>query len=497
MTNADDKPKNAADSKDKKDDADKRGYWSDDTSRANHEGKVTLHSGKTLSYDVIADEIRHYDDNGHVDGKFFHVAYFQKPAAGQSIADRPITFAFNGGPGSSAVWLHIGFMGPKRLTNCDVTDAWQGGFDLVDNPHTTLEHSDLVFIDPIGTGFSRSPTEDKEKGFFDSKKDIESIGRFIEHFLTEHKRWSSPVYVCGESYGGYRGAGLCAYLQEKVGIFPKALLFVAPAIDFNGLLQITGSVMAHVLHLPTYATTAFYHGKLSADVGATAQEVHDKATAFAKGRYLQALMAGYDITDREDVARELSQLTGLSAELWQHHNLRLGVDAFCQELCKTDKQFVGRLDSRYLGGVDYWRTFDKGYLDPSAIELNKRYVPAINSYLREDIGVEMSYRYETLSGAANSGWKFHEKHAAPNMNPDFVRSMQLNTDLSVYVCTGLYDLAVPPETAEFAIKQLDLAPSAVERIHFAKFAAGHMSYINEECVPQMAAFFHQAYGNLR
>lgn len=472
-------------------DAKTRGYWSDEAKRSVTDGRVTLAGGGALDYEAIAGELCHYDDDGQVDGKFFHVAYFKKGAA---AADRPITFAFNGGPGSSAMWLHIGFMGPKRLTDCDVDDKWQGPvFNLTDNPHTTLAHSDLVFIDPIGTGFSRSPTEKKEQLFYDSKKDIESIGRFVEHFLIKHNRWQSPIALCGESYGGYRGAGLCAYLQEQLGIFPKAVLFVAPAIDFTGLYQSQGSVMSFVAHLPTYATTAFYHGKLDATMGATAKEVHDKACAFAKGEYLSALVAGYELEGREAMAAKLSSYTGISAEVWLHHNLRLDIAAFCTELNKSAKEYIGRLDSRYLGTVDYWQTMDKGYLDPSAIELNKRYVPAINSYLRDDLGVDISYRYETLSAVANSKWTFHDKGQTPNMNPDFVRSMQLNRDLNIYVGTGLYDLAVPPESAEFAIKQLDLSAHAISRIHFEQFPAGHMSYINEDCVPKMAAFFHRAF----
>lgn len=467
-----------------------RGYWSDDAKLATTAGAVKLASGAALDYEVHAGEICHFDDKGKVDGKLFHVAYFKKGAVAK---DRPITFAFNGGPGSAAMWLHIGFMGPKRLTNTDVDDGWQGHFDLVDNPHTMLAHTDLVFIDPMGTGFSRGPTEDKEAKFFDTKQDIESLGNFIEHFLIQHNRWQSPLALCGESYGGYRGAGLCAFLQEQLGLYPKAVLFVAPAIDFNGLQQLEGSVMSHVLHFPTYAATAFYHGKLDASMGTTAKEVHDKAYAFAKGEYLQALVAGYELADREQLASKLSAFTGVPADVWLHHNLRLGISKFTNELCKGQKKYVGRLDSRYLGDVDYWATMDKGYLDPPVIELNKRFVPAINSYLRDDLKVDIDYRYETLSSTAFSKWTYHQRAQAPNMNADFVRSLQLNRDLNIYVCSGLYDLAVPPETAEFAIKQLDLAPDAVRRVHFTQLPAGHMAYINEDCSQQMAEFFKQAF----
>lgn len=468
----------------------KRGYWSDEAQKATKDGTITLSSGDTLAYQVVADEIRHYDKDGNVDGKFFHVAYFKK---GVPAADRPITFAFNGGPGSSAMWLHLGLMGPKRIHNCDVDDDWQGMFDLSDNPHTTLAHSDLVFIDPMGTGFSRGPTESKERAFFDSKKDIESIAGFIEHFLIQHKRWQSEVVLCGESYGGYRGVGVCSYLQESLGIFPKAVLFVAPAIDFNGLAHFDSNIMAHALHLPTYAATAFYHGKLDASMGATAKEVHDKAWAFAQRAYIPALVQGYDFNDREALAAELSRLTGISADEWLHHNLKLNLKTFTSLLCKSSKKYIGRLDSRYLGDLDYWALMSEGYLDPSATELTKRFVPAINSYLREELGVSIDYRYESLSYDVISNWKFHQANAAPNMNDHLVRAMQLNGDLKVYVCSGLYDLAVPPETIEFAFKQLNLTQQAIKRVHFTQLAAGHMSYINEDCVTQMAEFFHQAF----
>lgn len=394
-------------------------------------------------------------------------------------------FSFNGGPGSPALWLHLGALGPKRVKMDPQGEMPKPPFELVDNPHTWLEETDLVFIDPVGTGYSRALNKEIGEKFWCLTGDIESVGEFIRLYLTRFERWSSPLYLVGESYGTTRAAGLSGHLVSK-GIAFSGIVLVSSILNFQTTMFTKGNDLPYKLFLPTYAATAWYHGaldaKLQADLGKTLEEVE----TWAMGEYSAALDKGDQIPEREAarIAAKLARYTGLSREYVGHANLRVKIHAFCKELLRKQRRTVGRLDSRFKG-IDLDQTGQFFEHDPSMSALMPPYTSMFNQYVRAELGYKTDLEYQIFGGIL-SPWKFGEaREGAPDTADALRAALSKNPHMRVYIASGYYDLATPYFATEYTLAHMGLDPSVRTNITTGEYEAGHMMYIHEPCLAQL------------
>ena len=407
----------------------------------------------------------------------FFVAYTR-----DSIEDRhkrPITFSFNGGPGSSSVWLHLGLLGPRRVLLDDEGFAFPPPYHLVDNVYSLLDQTDLVFIDPVSTGFSRAVPGEKPKQFHGFKKDIESMGDFIRLYTTRYRRWNSPKFLIGESYGTTRAAGLSGYLQERHGMYMNGIMLVSSILNFQTADFHPGNDQPYILFLPTYCATAWYHHRLSAelekDLSTTLQEVE----AFALGDYAHALMQGDDLQDdeRRQVARKLKRYTGLSEDYILRTNLRIEIFRFTKELLRAEGRTVGRLDSRFKG-IDRDSAGEVFEFDPSMNNIAGPYTATLNDYVRSELKFESDLPYEILTERVHP-WSYAEfENEYVNVAETLRKAMTTNPDLKVYVANGYYDLATPYLATRYTFKHLGLDKTLLGNLRMGYFEAGHMMYIH-------------------
>jgi carboxypeptidase C (cathepsin A) len=311
---------------------------------------------------------------------------------------RPLTFSFNGGPGSSSVWLHLGLLGPRRVLLDDEGFAFPPPYRLVDNAFTLLDTTDLVFIDPVSTGFSRALPGEKPKQFHGFKKDIESVGDFIRLYATRYQRWTSPKFLIGESYGTTRAAGLSSYLQERHGMNMNGIMLISSILNFQTADFHPGNDLPYILFLPTYTATAWYHHRLSDDLEKDLYSTLAEVETFALGDYAQALLQGDDLQDEERllIARKLARYTGLSEDYIDSTRLRIEIFRFTKELLRHAKRTVGRLDSRFKG-IDRDSAGEHFEFDPSMSNITGPYTATLNDYVRGELKFESDLPYEILS----------------------------------------------------------------------------------------------------
>lgn len=433
---------------------------------------------RTLHYEATAGTTRiELEDKPPVD--LFHVAYVLKDGG----PDRPVTFAFNGGPGSSSVWLHVGFLGPNRV-RVDVDRPAQVPAHLEPNPHTLLAHSDLVFIDPTSTGHSR-PTKGKGRDYHGVKADIESVGELIRRWLSENDRWGSPKYLAGESYGTIRAAGLARHLQERWGVHLNGLVLISIALKLGTLLfEDAENWLASVMLLPAAAATAHYHGKLQAD---DVWALHERAVAFARERYTPALIQGdrLSVEARHDLANELATLLGVDAGFLLRCDNHLDLQRFCAELLRDERRTVGRLDSRFRGWPRDAAT-EKLTQDPALDATMGAFTTAMYLQL-EALGYEENRSYRIFNEDVWP-WTFDDaENKALDMGRPLRESMVANPSMKVFVASGLYDLATPWAAAEYTLSQLQLPARIRENITSRCYPAGHMMYLHEESAAGLAA----------
>ena len=328
----------------------------------------------------------------------FFIAYTKNGV--DDLGKRPITFAFNGGPGSSSVWLHLGMLGPKRVKMPDDASPCRRRTSLSTNPYSLLDITDLVFIDPVSTGFSR-PAEGEEKDQFHGyEEDLRSVGQFIHDYVTKYGRWRSPKFLCGESYGGLRAAGLSGYLRERYNMALNGIVMISPAINFLTLGFGPGNDLPYILFVPSYAATAWYHKALPGDLQQLSlDEVVQASDEFARNEYTLALMKGHSLGDEERsaVAEKLARYTGLSKEYVEAANLRIDMQRFGKELLRERGRTIGRYDSRFTG-IDADSAGERPEYDPSGAIVFGPFTAAINDYLRNDLKVEDNQVYEILTG---------------------------------------------------------------------------------------------------
>lgn len=436
------------------------------------EGKVTI-AGKEIAYTSTAGKMTIRDDKGKAKASIFYVSYERNGV--EDKTKRPVMFAFNGGPGSSSVWLHLGILGPQRIDiPGDGTAPIKPPARLIDNEFSILDQCDLVFIDPVSTGYSRAEEGANVKDFHGVEGDISSVGDFIRIWITEHKRWGSPKYLCGESYGGVRAAGLSAHLQNRYGMSLNGVILLSSLLDYRTIIGSQGSQLSYQVFLPTFATVAHFHKKISGDRA----EILANVREFSFGEYGIALQKGSDLGEEEKakIADRLAGFTGIVAEIWLRKGLRMDPTEFRSELLKAEGKVLGRFDARVA-----WDSTDPdsrgAEYDPSYSLAIGAFSTAMLTYLGEDLGWEEDQPYEVLTGVGP--WRYGAENQIVNMTGRLSQAMRDNPKLRVLVMGAHADLATAPEGVPYSLRQeINLPESLRKQISYVEYEAGHMFYLN-------------------
>ncbi len=439
--------------------------------------------GRTLKYTARAGVIPLKDEFDETEAEIFFIAYELDGVQDRSA--RPLTFAFNGGPGSSSIWLHMGAVGPKRVVM--EKEGWmpQPPFRYEDNEQTWLDQTDLVFIDPVGTGFSRAAKEELDKKFWGFTGDIESVGEFIRLYLTRYRRWTSPLFLAGESYGTTRAAGLAGHLVDQ-GITFNGIILISSALDFNSFHFGRANDLPYALFVPTYTATAWYHKKLSSALQQKSiAELMGEVRAWSEGKLTAALMKGDRLEDaeRKAVAKKLADYTGLELDYVLGTNLRVDIFRFCKELLRDERRSVGRIDSRFKG-IEALAVTERPEFDPSMLAITPPYAAALNHYVRSELGIETDLLYEVMSGKVNEKWQW-ENGQLPATGEEVRAAIAKNPYMKVLVAQGYYDLATPLLATEYMISHMNIDPKLRANIEMTMYEAGHMFYLEVDC---LAAF---------
>ena len=442
---------------------------------------LSLPSGE-LAYSATAGMLPLKSEQGDIAAQIFYAAYQLDSA---DSADRPLIFVFNGGPGSASIWLHMGALGPKRV------DMGAEGFmppppyKLIDNLHTWLDLGDLVFIDPVGTGYSRAADPEDNQKYWGLEADLEAVGEFIRLYLSRNKRWTSPLYLAGESYGTTRAAGLAGRLIDR-GIAFNGIILISTVMNFQTIRFTKGNDLPYALYEPSYCASAHYHGALSDELNARElrpllQEVAD----WAEGDYTIALAKGDRLSDaeRQAVAERLSLYTGLSTRFVLGADLRIHIMSFCKELLRDAKRAVGRLDSRFVGimASAEGQSFD---FDPSMHAIVPPYNAVFNQYIRQQLGFHSDLNYEILSFRVNENWQYAGGEF-PDTSEGLRAAFAKNPFMRVLVAQGYYDLATPFQAAYYSLAHMGLDSELRDNVTIAEYAAGHMMYLHEASLAKL------------
>ena len=442
---------------------------------------VTYHStvidGRTLAYTAVAGTLHLRDTDGEPRATVFYVAYTLDGVADPSR--RPVTFAFNGGPGSSSVWLQLGALGPRRIDIPDGVAVPPPPYRLVDNAEGLLDVSDLVFIDPVDTGFSRPEGDAKGADFHGVAEDVDAVAEFVRRWLSRSHRWNSPRFLAGESYGTTRAAGLARALQDK-GVALNGLVLVSLALNFQTFIFETGNDLPYVLYLPAYAAAAWYHERLD-DRPDDLHAFLAEARRWAIEVYAPALLhgAGLDSARKRGIAEGVARFTGLDADEVERMDLRVEYLRFAKSLGGAPGYTIGRLDCRYVGPD----------ADPHSVQMTRdpsydaplgAYTAVVNDYLRRELRFEAVDEYEVLSMAVNAAWKWDVdgRMGFVNVSDDLRLAMVANPHLQVLFACGIYDLATPFFAAEYTADHLGLPPALRENVQLTHYEAGHMMYFH-------------------
>ena len=446
---------------------------------------VTEHAinvgGRELAYKAEAGMLPLLEEDGTPKANVFFVAYNLVTDA--DAARRPIMFCFNGGPGAAAVWLHLGGLGPRRAMVNPDGSLPPPPFELVDNEQTILPVADLVFIDPVATGYSRAAKGQKPEQFFGKAPDIEAMAEFIRLYATRQARWRSPKYLCGESYGVFRAAGLAAELQDEHGMFLNGLVLVSGLIDFGTIRAGGSNDLPYSLFLPSYTAVAHHHGRLPADLQADRARALAESEAFAAGEYVLALYSGAALSAerRAAVAAQLARYTGLSQQFILDQDLRLDASRFREELLAEQRLIVGRFDGR-ITGRDGDRSSGVPRFDPSYDAALGPLAAAMNAYVREELKFESDLPYKVLTGVGP--WPQDQNRYASTAW-QLADAMSRNHHLRVLVQTGRCDLAVPFLSLRHSIDHLEIDPSLRTNISYSEYESGHMMYLNRTDLSRM------------
>lgn len=462
--------------------------------------RVTHHSlrvgGETMRFTATAGSLILHNDEDQPTATMFFVAFTEDGVSDESA--RPITFLYNGGPGSSSIWLELGAFGPERVVTANAGATPPAPYRLVNNDYSLLDKSDLVFIDAPGTGFSRIVGAGKPKDFYGVDQDGKAFTRFIHRYLNKYRRWNSPKFLLGESYGTTRSAVLAKDLQQS-GVALNGVILLSSILNFQTASFNAGNDLPYVLYLPSYAASAWYHKALPTqpkDFHAFISEVEQ----FATGEYAQALAAGSNLSDsaRAAVLKKLHEYTGLSEAYWDAANLRVGNAQFEKELLRGKKEVTGRLDSRYVGwSVDLLGEHQNW--DPMIAAISPAFSAAFHTYLQDYLGYTPEHKYRLLNIKVNRAWQWKHRSGTQgqawpgyvNVAPDLALAMTQNPYLQVMVNSGYFDLGTPFFATDYTFDHL-FDPVAgtkqlQERIHRFYYQSGHMLYLNPEALPKLKA----------
>jgi len=469
------------------------------------ESSVTEHSirigGQTIPYKATAATILLKDDKGEPTALLFSMAYTRSDV--KDVDHRPLTFLYNGGPGSSSVWLHMGAFGPRRVLTTDPEATPPAPYQLVDNAYSLLDKSDLVFIDPVGTGFSHAVGKAQDKDFWGVDQDAHSLGQFVTAYVSRNSRWNSPKFLLGESYGTFRSAVLGDYLQDHYNLYLNGIGLVSAVLDLGTLIFPNGVDDTYINYLPSYAATAWYH-KVLKDRPADLNAFLEEARRFAGSEYAAALMKGSKLTaaEKADMAKKMARFTGLSEDYLIKADLRVKLGQFMKELQRSKELTTGRLDARYSGpSVDLLAEFAE--YDPQSTAVSGAYTALFNNYIRGDLKFGEGKEYHISAEGAGRGWDWKRQGerrnffpGTPNVTEDLVSAMVTNPHLHVQIEAGLFDLATPFFAIEHTVDHLGLPQALQGHVHINYYDAGHMMYLREEDLAKLknnvAAFIDSA-----
>ena len=458
------------------------------------EKSVTRHSvsvdGKTIAYDATAGTLLIKNEKDEPVASMFYVAY---TASGADAQRRPVTFLFNGGPGSSSMWLHMGSFGPMRVVTPDAAPTPPAPYDLAPNANSLIDKTDLVFVDAIGTGFSKPVAKGEGKDFYGVDQDISAFGRFIQGYVSVNGRWNSPKFLLGESYGTTRAAGLSLWLANK-GVALNGVILVSswldPYVDFFGPNYAIDE--PYELYLPTMAATAWYHKKI-ANPPAKVADFVQQAREFALGDYASALAKGDNLNpaDTQAVAQKLSAFTGLPVDYILQAKLRITPDRFQKELLRGEARITGRLDARYLG-IDHDSAGESPESDPAETSFGPAFVASFNNYVRTQLNFGEDLSYKPTNYAVGEDWDWSHKvdgQKAPlfDVAEDLRQAMSEDPYMQVFSANGYYDFATPFFETEYTLDHMGLDPSLKKNVHYGFYESGHMIYMHEAALKQMKA----------
>ncbi len=451
--------------------------------------------GVSVAYTAAAGRVLLRETDGKKRASFFYTAYNRNEVDGDA-SRRPIIFLYDGGPGSSSVWLHLGGIGPRRAALDDDGFRVPPPGRIVENGHSILDVADLVFIDPISTGFSRAIPHEGAKEFHDFDQDNDSFGEFIMSYLSRHERWASPKFLIGESYGTVRSAGIAGHLLDRHGVYFNGIVLISSILNFQtaGSDGFTGTFhpgndLPYVLFLPTYAASAWYHGRLPADYQELPlREFLDEVEAFATNEYATALFKG-DLLPAEEfvnIASRLALYTGLSEEYVSQYDLRIENLRFCKELLRHEHRTVGRSDSRYKG-IDRFKGGDTIEADASRYARLGVYTAMLNDYVRRDLGYETELPYEIIHYESGQDWTYKDsKNKFVDVSETLRRTMSRNSDMKVMVASGYYDLATPHFASDYTFSHMRLDPEVRQNLEIQYYDAGHMMYMHMPSLKKLA-----------
>jgi carboxypeptidase C (cathepsin A) len=450
-------------------------------------------NGRSLNYTATTGLMPLKDEAGKPGAYIFFTAYVKD---GLKKSERPVTFAFNGGPGASSIFLHLGALGPKRAILGDMM-ALPPPYHLVTNEHTWLDFTDLVFVDPVGTGYSRPAPGVDPKGFYGVKGDIQSVGDFVRLYCTQYERWLSPKFIAGESYGTTRAAGLSGYLQNKLCMSLNGIFLISEVLNFQTIIFTAGNDLPYVLYLPAYTEAAWYHQKLPPALQADLAKTRKEVGQFALNEYLLALAKGDGLSDgeRERIIDRLADYTGLPVTYIKNSNLRVSREGFTKELLRKENLRLGVLDSRVTARYRVEHFVE----DPSVFVVTGPLAATWNDYVRNELKYQTDIPYKVLSTKVNESWNWESATGGLGYL-DVARTLQQamneNRHLKVFIASGYYDLDTSYFATKYTVNHLNLDPPLKDNITLGYYDAGHQMYTNPPSLKRLstdaAVFFQKA-----
>lgn len=445
----------------------------------NHSARI---GGQTVRYTATAGLALQYNDEDEVIGQFGYTAYVKEGV--DDVSKRPIMFAYNGGPGSASLWLHMGVLGPRRVPVDDTKVTGPAPYGAINNEYSILDVADLVMMDPVGTGYARPGGAGEGKDFWGVDQDIASVSQFIARYITDNGRWVSPKFVLGESYGGIRTGGVAYKLLTKYKMGLNGIILVSPLLDTAAARDRFAIDLPHVLYLPAFTSTAWYHDALPEkhdDLQVLLREAED----FAMNEYAPALMKGARLgaEERADVIAKLVKYTGISAEYWEHSNLRVDHFHFLQELLRDEDVAVGRVDSRFKGR-SMNRVGERMSYDPFDVGVGPAFTAGFMHYYNTELGFKMDRNYNISGGVEDWDWRHQEPGRDgrttlfANTAIDIEAAMILHPPMKVLIQQGYFDLATPYFVLDYVLNHMNLTPEQRANIEVEHYDSGHMMYVH-------------------